>query len=62
MISPMADKKDPASSRFTAPTGFNSAQVAHAIDGLKPGDEGYMEAWSKKNGIPYEAVDKTGLS
>ena len=58
----MKGKQDQASSRFTEPTGFNSAQVAHAIDGLKPGDEGYMEAWSKKNGIPYEKVDKSGLS
>jgi len=58
----MEGKKDPASSRFTEPTRFNSTQTAHAIDGLKPGDEGYMEAWSKKNGIPYESVDKSGLS
>jgi hypothetical protein len=58
----MAEKKDAASSRFTAPTGFNSPKTARAIDGLKPGDKGYMEAWSKKNGIPYEEVTKSGLS
>ena len=55
-------KKDHAASRFNEPTGFNSPKVAQVIDGLKPGDKGYMEAWSKKNGIPYEEVTKSGLS
>ena len=58
----MTDKKEQADSRFNEPTGFNSPKAAQAIDGLKPGDKGYMEAWSKKNGIPYEEVTKSGLS
>lgn len=55
-------KEDQAASRFTDPTGFNSPKPAPAIDELKPGDKGYAEAWSKKNGIPYEEVTKSGLS
>ena len=55
----MKGKKAAASSRFTEPTGFDSPQAAPVIDGLTPSDEGYMEAWSKKNGIPYE--DTTGV-
>jgi hypothetical protein len=58
----MSSEKNPASyrgvlketPRFTEPTGFNNAQVAPTINGLNPGDKGYMKAWSKKNGIPYE--------
>ena len=48
--------KDSASSRFTDPPSFNDAKVAQPIDGLTPSDEGYMEAWSKKHGIPYEKI------
>ena len=55
----MKGKKAAASSRFTEPTGFNNAQVAPVIDGLTPSDEGYVEAWCKKNGIPYK--DITGV-
>ena len=51
-------KNNSAVSRFTEPTGFNNPKLAQIIDGLKPEDEGYMEAWSKKNGIPYEVVKK----
>ena len=50
-------KEDRAASRFTEPTGFNSPKQAPAIDGIKPGDKGYAEAWCKKNGIPYEKVE-----
>ena len=40
-------------SRFTDPPGFNDGNVAPVINGLKPGDQGYMEAWAEKNQVPY---------
>jgi hypothetical protein len=40
-------------SRFTDPPGFNDGNVAPVINGLKPGDEGYMEAWAEKNQVSY---------
>jgi hypothetical protein len=40
-------------SRFTDPPGFNDGHVAPVINGLKPGDEGYMEAWAEKNQVRY---------
>lgn len=46
-----------ASDRFTEPTGFNDGQEAPVIDDMKPGDDGYMEAWSKKNAIPFVKVE-----
>ena len=52
---------DKASSRFTAPSGFNDPVVAREIDGLKPGDEEYEEAWAKKNGIPFKRLKKGTL-
>ncbi|AKN60028.1 hypothetical protein WB44_01570 [Synechococcus sp. WH 8020] len=52
---------DKASSRFTAPSGFNDPVVAREIDGLKPEDEGYAEAWAKKKGIPFKKLKKGTL-
>ena len=55
------DKESKASSRFTDPPIFNDAKLAQAINGINPGDEGYMEAWSEKNGIPYEKREELYL-
>ena len=44
------------SSRFTDPPGFGDSYPAPIINGLKPGDKDYVEAWCKKNSIPYKFI------
>ena len=43
--------------RFNSPPSFHDPKPAPIIDGLKPGDAGYMEAWAKKNGVPFKPSD-----
>ena len=58
MAEPTDKELTDAAQRFYAPTSFNDSKTAPVIDGLTAGDEGYMEAWSKKYGIPFERVSK----
>ncbi len=53
---PTAQEPTDPAQRFYAPPSFNDPKAAPIIDGLTAGDEGYMEAWAKKNGIPFECV------
>ena len=43
--------------RFTTPPSFNDATPAPIINGLKPGDDGYIEEWCELNDVPYEEID-----
>ena len=46
-------------SRFTDPPSFGDSTPAPIINGLKPGDDGYIQAWCELNGVTY-TLDNSG--
>ena len=44
--------------RFTDPPSFNDSHPAPVINGLSPGDEGYIQAWCDKNNVRYEKAEE----